>query len=145
MIAAKFREACTCSCLNIPEVMLASLTAYIYMHWATCIRMKPVLKVGQMNDDHVQFVFLEELLCCYRCCSGSSVRGCHSHRLYSHSCDRRSQLWPALFSSLTVDHAKFWPLIFDNSDILPAKKSRYLNCNPSPWACMLGNKGSAHV
>ena len=34
---------------------------------------------------------------------------------------------PALFGSLTVDHANFWPLTFDRSDILPAKKSRYLN------------------
>ena len=71
--------------------------------------------------------------------------GCHSHRLYSHSCDHGSRLWPALFSSLTVDHANFWPLTFDRSDILPAKKSRYLNCNPSPRACMLGNKRSVHV
>ena len=71
--------------------------------------------------------------------------GCHSHRLYSHSCDHGSKLWPALFGSLTVDHANFWPLTFDRSDILPAKKSRYLNCNPSPRASMLENKRSAHV
>ena len=38
---------------------------------------------------------------------------CQSHRLCSHSCNRRSKLWPALFSSLTVDHVSFsglWPL-----------------------------------
>ena len=81
-------------------------------------------------------------------CSSKSLYssgGCHSHRLYSHSCDRGSKLWPALFGSLTVDHANIWPLTFDRSDILPAKKSRYLNCNQSPRACLLGNKRSAHV
>ena len=66
--------------------------------------------------------------------------GYHSHRLYSHSCDRGSKLWPALFGSLTVDHTNFWPLTFDRSDILPAKESQFLNCNPSPRACMLGSK-----
>ena len=44
----------TCSYLKIPEVMFASLTAYVYVHWA--IWMKPVLKV---NDVHVQFVSLQ--------------------------------------------------------------------------------------
>ena len=46
---------------------------------------------------------------------GYLAGGCNSHRLYSHSCDRGSKLWPALFGSLTVDHANFlaidlWPL-----------------------------------
>ena len=77
--------------------------------------------------------------------SNLKLQGCHSHRIYCHSCDRRSKLWLALFGSLTIDHANFWPLTFDRLDILPAKNSRYLNCNPSPRACMLGNKCSAHV
>jgi len=77
--------------------------------------------------------------------SVQNAGGCHSHRLHSHSCDRGSKLWPALFGSLTVDHANFWPLTFDRSDFLPAKKSRYLNCNTSPRGCMLGNKRSEHV
>ena len=66
--------------------------------------------------------------------------GCHSHRLYSHSCDRGSKLRLALFGGLTVDPANFCPLTFDRSDILPAKESRYLNCNLSPWTCKSGNK-----
>ena len=36
--------------------------------------------------------------------------GCHSHGLYSHSCDRGSKLWPALLGSLTVEHANFWQM-----------------------------------
>jgi len=35
-------------------------------------------------------------------------RGCHSHRLYSHSCEHRSKLREALFGGLTVDHIDFW-------------------------------------
>jgi len=35
-------------------------------------------------------------------------RGCHSHRLYSHSSEHRSKLREALFGGLTVDHIDFW-------------------------------------
>ena len=55
--------------------------------------------------------------------TSQSTRRCHSHRLYSHSCDCRSKLWSALFGGLTVDQANFWPLTFDRSDTLPAKES----------------------
>ena len=48
-------------------------------------------------------------------CSGEHQNSgrCHSHRLYSYSCDCRSKLSPALFSCLTVDHTNFWALTFD--------------------------------
>ena len=39
--------------------------------------------------------------------TASLFRRCHSGRLYSHSCDRRSKLWVALFGGLTVDHTDF--------------------------------------
>ena len=65
-------------------------------------------------------------------CSGehqNSVR-CHSHRLYSHSCNHGSKLWPALFGGLIVDHANFLGLTFDCSDILPFDSWLYRSISP---------------
>jgi len=54
-------------------------------------------------------------------------RGCHSHRLYSHSCNRRSNfdqlfsmIWPLTmlsFRALTNDHVAFQPLTVDYAHI----------------------------
>ena len=73
--------------------------------------------------------------------TSETTGGCHSHRLscdHGQSFDRLSSaVWP--LTALIFGH---WPL---TAHILPAKESRYLNCNPSPRACMSGNKRSVHV
>jgi len=50
----------------------------------------------------VKFIPLENRKC--------MARGYHSHRLYSHSCNHRSKLWPALFGVWLLTTLIFWAL-----------------------------------
>ena len=74
---------------------------------------------------HSVLDFSNHLFPCHTACTAVGMTGgCHSHRLYSHSCDRKvknfdqlfsafSPLTTLIFGALTIDCVEFQPLTID--------------------------------